>query len=208
MQSLSETPEFQVTFCAPGRRALEKPKASPRRETLDLEAAAFQWVCARVMGGREFGVADDLSDLGFRTFAPHGIRVQPYARIGPQGRRGRRERDYPVFGGYVFVGQPAGLTVAQRSHPHILNILQNSGAYCRIPALFISEAVRLWVGGEWDGTKPRFPPGRCVRITAGALEGWSGVIESLPSELRAVVKVKMFGGDTRAIVDTAALEIV
>ncbi len=179
-----------------------------RREVKDVDEAGVEWVCARVRTGREFMVADDLGAIGFRVFAPHGIKVYKNARIGPHGKRGKLERDFPIFTGYVFVGQPKNLIVARRSHPHILDILQNGGMYCRIPPIFIHETAQMWRGGKWDGRASKFSKGIPVRIVRGPMEGFVGVVDSLPTEVRAIVRVAMFGSEAKASIDTEALELV
>lgn len=182
-----------------------------RRHVVEVDAAGVDWVCVAVRPGREFMVADDLAEVGFRVFCPHGVRVSWRARDrgSPVEKRIYAERDYPVFGAYVFVGQPAGFVVVKRSHPHILGVLDEGRSFA--PKRFIRAAADLWAQGAWDartkiGTK--FRRGDVVRFREGPFVGLSAIVEDLPREMRAVVSLGLFGGKTPTAVDTTILELI
>lgn len=184
-----------------------------RRKAQPVEVAGVIWVCASVLTGAEFRVADDLYQIGFRTFAPHMVRVMPRARLAG-GRRGVRTIDLPVFAGYVFVGQPAGLRVAKRSHPQILDLVGVGGEPSRIPAGFIREACNQWCAGEWDGVRvkraqaEKFKPGETVRIERGPFAGVLGVISGLAGASRLRLEAALFGGVAPITVDRVEVELV
>lgn len=182
-----------------------------RRKAYVVDEQGADWLCAAVAPGREFGVADDLAAVGFRTFCPHAVRVHFRARDrnAPREKRKRRERDVPVFGNYVFVGTPCGegMRLVKRSHSHILAVL-DEGRYF-VPRAFIAEATKLWMAGTWDmriREGVRFKRGETVRVKSGVFEGLNAVIERMPSQSRAVVSTALFGRMVQATVDSAALE--
>lgn len=186
-----------------------------RRKARLVDEAAARWLCVAVSSGRQFSVADDLAAIGFETFCPHGVRVHWRARgrrSGAKGEsRGYAERDYPVFGAYVFVGEPSGLglCLAKRSHPHILAVLDEGRRF--VPAAFIRAAADLWFAGAWDGrTRPgvKYRRGDTVRVNAGAFAGLRAIIERMPSEVRAVVALELFGRAVFATVDSGVLELI
>ena len=182
-----------------------------RRELREIDETDVRWVCAAVAGGREFAVADDLAAIGFRTFCPHGVRVSLRARdrSAPKERRRRFERDYPVFGCYVFVGEPEGLRLAKRSHPHIVAVL-DEGRLCA-PAAFIRAAADLWLAGAWDermSPKAKFRVGDAVRVKSGAFAGLTALVARMPSQTRAVISLALFGGAVDATLDADSLALV
>lgn len=185
--------------------------APRRREAHPIEAEGVAWVCAAVQPGREFRVADDLEALGFRVFCPHGVRVHRRVRApgGPK-RGGYAERDYPIFGAYVFVGQPANgrLALTRRSHRFILRLLDEGRPH--VPTRFIREACAHWLAGSWDARRkgpPKIPAGSVVRFTQGPLLGFNALVESLRGETRAVVSLGLFGAST-ITVDVDGLEVL
>ena len=180
-----------------------------RPDPVPVELEGVRWVCVRVMPNREFLVADYLGAVGFRTFAPHGVKVYQRARVSGSEQRRRAERDYAVFGSYVFVGEPARLYVGKHSHWYIAGVIENAGGRY-LPTAFISMASRAWTEGRWDGRvdlRERYL-GKPVKVVSGPFEGWDAVVEKLPSELKAVVTVRMFGSLRSVTVDIDTLEVV
>ena len=175
-----------------------------------LETDGVSWVCARVRSGREFAVADDLKAIGFRVFCPHGVKVYMRARVPGGEKRTKAERDFPVFGSYVFVGEPKGVFLGRHSHWHIFDVLENAGGSRYIPTQFVSAASEAWAHGKWDSrvTAAERLTGKNAKIVSGSMEGWNVVVERLPSELRAIVQVRMFGALRSVEVDTSALELL
>lgn len=181
----------------------------PDPHAIDVEGVS--WVCARVRPGKEFAVADDLAAVGYRVFAPHGVRVYRSARVqGTNSRRGVMERDYPVFGSYLFVGQGRGQWLSRDVHMHIGGVLENAGGSRNVPSAFISVAAVMWMRRRWDGRKQPLPfkVGDTVISNEGPFAGLPALVESLPTELRAVVSFPMFGRPTRVTVDSRSLEKV
>ncbi len=186
-------------------------RASALRCAAPVDPGGVSWVCAVARSGAEFAVADDLQAVGFRTFAPHAVVA--YVPRLYNGKRARRLRAVPVFAPYVFVGQPVGLLLAKRSHPHLLDVLSNDCGPLRVPPAFIEAASDLWLAGEWDERarrakrKARFAKGDAVRLR-GPFEGLRAVVSGLPTQDRACVEIVMFGAPRRATVDTHDLELV
>ena len=182
----------------------------PDPQPVDVEGV--KWVCVLVRPRTQFTVADGLRGAGFRVFCPHGVRVQLRAPLGKNAnggvRRGARDREYPVFGSYLFVGEPPGLIVARESHWHILDVLENAGSRY-VPSGFIAACSELWCGGRWDDRgKSPFRPGAWVSPSEGPFRGIASMIESLPTESRAVIRFALFGRQTRVTVDVSKLALV
>lgn len=171
-----------------------------------IDPFGVTWVCARVRNGREFAVTDELRLIGYRSFCPHGVRVSYRARVHGSDQRKRMERDFPVFGCYVFVGVPSGFVLTKDSHHHLFAVLENAGGSRAIPVSFVIQATSLWLSRHWDG-RGRPPisasPGDTVKL--GELDV---VIDSLPSETQAIVRFAMFGKNHTERVDIARLEAV
>ena len=185
-----------------------------RRVAMVVDETQAEWRCAAVMPGREFMVADDLSASGFETFCPHGVRVSFRARraasvIGREAR-GYAERDYPVFGSYLFVGVRVGgdQGLTRHSHRHIVNILDTGHL---VPREFIRAASGMWASGAWDDRVRlgrKFKKGQAVRVTAGAFLGLTGLVELLPRQTMAVIALTLFGRSVRVTVDNSNLELL
>ena len=190
----------EAAFHAAGRRV--------RRVARPIDVEGVRWYCPVVVRGCEFEVADDLQAAGFRTYAPHAVRVVTVRLAGD--RRKRVERDVAVLAPYVLVGEPAGLVLSKASHSKIRDFLRDGGqGYARVSARAVAALNTLHLEGFWDEKRkrwPRFRRGENVRFKDGPLEGLSAVVDELPDALRAVVVVG--SARFRVPVSTDALERV
>ena len=176
-----------------------------RADPSPVELEGVRWVCAAIRSQKVFQVADDLTASGFRVFAPHGVKVSYRARAaGWAGdKREKRDRDYPVFGNYIFVGEPAMVFLTKFSHPHIIAVLENGEKSRYVPIKFIENVAKIWVSGRWDErARPNpYRKGDAVRLTDDVFDGLLAVVEKLPNETQAVIKYALLGKEHRQRVD-------
>ncbi len=169
----------------------------PRRQAQTLERLEhFRWAVARVRGGAEFAVADDLTAAGFLAYAPHGVRVHGFARVnGSNSVRRRVARAYAVFPGYVFVGCPIGLYVSRRSHEAVIGVLGDSLGLPGVSPVAIAAINRLHVAGLWDDTQRVVAGFKCGDTVRVDLDGGLSV-DGVVVELRragVIVETRIFG---------------
>ena len=195
-----KTNAVEAAFHAAGRRA--------RRVARPVDVEGGRWYCPVVVRGCEFEVADDLQAAGFRTYAPHAVRVVTVRIAG--NRRKRVERDVAVLAPYILVGEPAGLVLSKASHSKIRDFLRDGrSGYACVSARAVAALNALHLEGFWDEKpkrRPRFRRGENVRFKGGPFEGLSAVVDELPDALRAVVVVG--SARFRVPVSTDALERV
>ena len=155
-----------------GKAVVDEPKRP--RVAQEIDAKAWRWAVARVRGGFEFAVADDLSAQGFLGYAPFGVKFCPSARVGGSNSVRRAAwRLFPVFGGYVFVGCPEGLYASRRAHDAVLGVLGDECGRPGVAASVIADINALELGGLWDArARPaRVSPWRCGDRVAVELAG-------------------------------------
>lgn len=195
-----------------------------RRQIRDVDTEGVRWVCVRVRSGREFVVADDMAAAGFRVFAPHGVRLNKRSRLGRNAaggeRRGKQERDFPVFATYLFIGEPAGLMVARGSHEDILAVVGSSDAGTQhIRSRLVEGLQTLWREGFWDyrvakkrtrsSCGSKFQSGDEARFKSDDIfAGLHAIVEGLTSEEQAFIRFSLFGKEHVQPVDVDRLERV
>jgi transcription antitermination factor NusG len=178
-------------------------------EPMAIEVEGARWVVAYVGEHAARDVAADLTELGFRAYCPLGRRVVYQARVA--GKRARRVRQFPVFGGYLFVGEVTE-HLSKSSHDRIVEILGDSTGSLALKGAAIAAINLAELAGRWDSTRPHhaaplFHAGDLVRIKAGPFAGFAAVVARLPKDLRVMIDVQMFGGPTRTTLDSSALEL-
>jgi transcription antitermination factor NusG len=153
-------------------------------------------------------VAADLCALDFRAYCPLGARIDYRARVG--GKRAQRVRQFPVFGGYLFVGEVVE-RLSKSTHDQIVAILGDSSGPLALRAEAIAAINGAELAGRWDSTvahrqAPPFRKGDRVRINAGLFAGFLAIIARLPTDLRVSIDIEMHGRATRVVIDARTLE--
>jgi len=178
-----------------------------RRKAERIDETGVRWLVARVMTGQEFAIADDLAAAGFRAYAPHGVRVNWQAA---KGKKCRRERDYAIFAGYVFVGCPDGLLLGKLSHEGIIEVLGEILERANEPSV-LRALNDLHLSGIWDDrqapplTGPVLKTGDMVQVMEGPFASFLAIVRKLPSAVRASIDVNIFGRTTKLDIDTRQL---
>ena len=183
------SPQIETT-----ETAFRKPKT--------ICAEAWRWWAVRCASGQSFRVCDDLDAQGFATLAPAARTI--FIRYGR-----KIEREYPVFGAYVFVGALPGMGVFKRTHEKIEAVLGDSRGPISIRGQAIKPIVELEAEGFWSprgDVATEFKRGDMVRICAAKGADLVGEFDSFPSEIRALVWVSMFGARRLVPVDACKLE--
>jgi hypothetical protein len=154
-------------------------------------------------------VAADLRELGFRAYCPLGRRVIHRAR-GPYGKRERRVEQYPVFGGYLFVGEVKEPLTREMDY-RIVDILRMGFERLTVPAQAIRDINDAEIAGEWDGTKaaPTFALGRRVKVNIGRdhLAEFFGIVQGIEKSGKIRVSAYLFGHHTTILVNEEKLSL-
>jgi transcription antitermination factor NusG len=190
--------------------SLPAPRPDRLTEPRAIEVEGARWVVAYVGEHAAREVASDLNELGFRAYCPLGARVV-YPDPRRSGKRVRKVRQFPVFGGYLFVGEVTERLV-KSAHDRIVEILGDSSGSLALSGAAIAAINRAELRGLWDSTHahralPLFRKGDQVRITAGPFAGFAAIVARLPKDLRVTIDFEMFGRPTRASLDAGSLEL-
>jgi transcription antitermination factor NusG len=154
-------------------------------------ARAMYWCCGQLDGRRE-------------RLALHGLGLAGYEVYVPRVRAPRRVE--ALFPSYVFIS----ITLqwhAARWAPGMLKLIMAGDQTAHVPDTAIAELHAR----ERDGlvilpSQPRFRPGDLVRVTAGPLVGFRGLVDGLRPQQRIAVLLELLGS-VRAI-EMAADDIV
>lgn len=164
-----------------------------------IEVEGVRWVCAQAERASDvFGLVYDLSRAGFRAYAPEAVKVALRGRVAGSEARRKVVRCEPVFGRYLFVGQPSGLWLAKSSHRRLAGVLgAGSGEYAPVPARVVAAIYAADVAGAWDRRvepeRAAFAVGELVRIVEGPFRGLEASVDDVSEALRGVVRLGING---------------
>jgi transcriptional antiterminator RfaH len=195
------------------RVTLARMRASWRRrgelvEPRTVDVAGVVWRVVVTTAADAFGVAADLAGLGWRAYAPAG-RLVVYRGRAANGLRTRRIEAYPLFGGYLFVGE-TDAPVTRATHDRILAVLGDARGPLAVAPAVIAAINAAERAGRWDATQPHarrspFSAGDAVRIADGPLAAFRAVVEGVEASGRIRVACQMFGGVTTVRVESDQL---
>ena len=144
------------------------------------EVDGFRWYVLRTMTGREKIVEQWLSDDGFAIFNPTE-KVFRYEN-GPARQRGKkRNREFPLFAGYLFIGfsplTPTWAGVFRFSF--VLNVIGFAGVPAPVAAKPLKKLIRKFASGDFNApdhhqymiTGREFEVGDTVTTDDGLIEG-------------------------------------
>ena len=168
-----------------------------------VDEAGVTWRVAAAPPAAVRGVAADLAELGFRTYAPLETFIV-YRGRGPDGRRQRRIEQRPLLGAYLFVGE-RNEPLQKSIHPHLWDVLRTGDGPLSVPAAAIRAINDAELAGKWDHTRRAtetapFAPGEAVVVKAGAFAEFRATVEACERRGRVRIVLTMFGGETTATV--------
>ncbi len=163
-----------------------------------------RWYCVQTKPRAELRAREHLERQDFECFLP---RIQRHAPRTPV--RGSRTLIEPLFPRYLFLrADSAAQSLAPiRSTCGVLGLVR----FANQPALVPDDIVaRLREDAGPDGViVPRvvaWRPGDAVQVLSGPLEGLRGVYAQPSGEHRAVVLLKLLGGEQRVLLPADALQ--
>jgi transcriptional antiterminator RfaH len=150
------------------------------------------WCCAQLDGRREALAAHCLSLAGYQTYQPLF--------------RAPRRASASLFPGYTFIAIEMQWHAA-RWAPGVLKLIMAGDQPAHVPDAVIAELHAR----ERDGlvilpSSPRLRRGDRVRVTAGPLVGFRGLVDGLRPQQRIAVLLELLGS-TRPI-EMAATDVV
>ncbi|MGC2061462.1 MAG: UpxY family transcription antiterminator [Thermodesulfovibrionales bacterium] len=149
----------------------------------------MNWYAAYVKSNHEFVVHTELARKSIETFLPTVKKVR-------QWKDRKKELDFPVFPGYLFVqvnpSQEDFLSVLKTRG--VINLLSARAGYPTPVATEEINALKLLVlsGSDFD-VYPHLKEGTRVRVRKGPLEGAEGVVEKRDSQCLFLVNVELLG---------------
>jgi transcription antitermination factor NusG len=199
--------------------ALEPPPRRLAERLVEPSPRAFEgwrWVVAYVRPSAAREIADDLTTLGFSAYCPLGRRIVLRGRV-PKGasagveKRARREENFPVFGGYLFVGE-AGEPLTRDIHSGVVEVLGDARGRLIVPASALAAINAAECEGRWDAARrtpwkvaPWMKPNVRAKIASGAFAGFRATVEEIERGGKVGVLADIFGRRTRMSVDPAIL---
>ena len=190
---------------------LAQLRASARRKgelriPRPVDVNGVVWRVATCAPSEALALADDLEQMGWRVCCPIGRRVELRARLGG-GKRGKKIVAFPVFGGYLFVGEK-GEPLTRQTHGRISGIVSDLRGPLAVPKEAIQRVSEAECRGKWDSTnKPKFAEHAEVRITSGPFAGFRATVQAAEHSGRVRLSVLMFGQPVVARVDPHEIEV-
>ena len=188
---------------------LAQLRASARRKgelriPRPVEVDGVVWRVVTCAPSEALSLADDLEQLGWRVCCPIGRRVVLQARLGG-GKRGKKIEAYPVFSGYLFVGEK-GERLSRQAHGRISGVVSDSRGPLAVPKAAIEAISTAECSGKWDHTnRPKFAKNAEVTIKAGAFTGFNAVVQAAEHSGRVRLSILMFGQMTVVRVDPSEI---
>ena len=190
---------------------LAQLRASARRKgelriPRPVEVKGVVWRVATCAPSEALSLADDLEQLGWRICCPIGRKVVMQARLGG-GKRGKKIVAFPVFGGYLFVGEK-GEPLTRSTHGRISGVVSDHRGPLAVPASAIETISEAECKGKWDTTnRPKFATHAEVKITAGPFAGFVATVQAAEHSGRIRLSALMFGRPTTVRVDPHEIEV-
>jgi transcription antitermination factor NusG len=168
----------------------------------DLSAAvesSVSWFAAYTISHHEKRVASLLAGRQIESFLPL------YAVLHRWRNRCDRNLELPLFPNYVFVRIAPRERVSILQVPGVLALVGSGRTLAALPDGEI-EALRSGVGQRRIAPHPYLVVGETVRIKAGAMSGWEGVLVRKKNHLRVVLSLDVILRSVAVEVDAADLE--
>jgi len=165
-------------------------------EALVLPPAGSAWVVVHARPRCEKKVAEFARQLKCPCYLPLHTRHHRY---------GARERSFssPLFAGYVFCMADDAARRMLRQNRHTANLLEVADQAQLVGQL---RQVRAALeSGQLVEVMPFLESGRRVRVVAGPLRGFEGIVVRVKGQTRIVLNVDMIREAVAVEVDSAAL---
>jgi transcription antitermination factor NusG len=147
------------------------------------------WYALYVKSRQEFTTKEELLKKGVETFLPH-------TRVLRQWKDRRKELDFPVFPGYLFVN-------ILPTSDHFLSVLRTRGAVNLLalnpgkPTPVAPEEMQslmlLMASGRNIDIYPQLKEGTPVRVKRGALAGAEGILGTKQGDHIFLVNIEILG---------------
>lgn len=166
--------------------------------------AELRWYCLRVMSGKELKVKELLDAEIAKTDLGKNVSevIVPTQKVVTQVGGTKKEKEKPLFSGYVFVRcRLVGDVQTQLAQTtNVVNFLM--GRVSKKPEPLPDEQVEAMLGHVDEGvnaeeTQLTFVVGEQVKVNDGPFKDFDGVIEEVNDEKKKLkVMVKIFGRKT------------
>jgi transcription antitermination factor NusG len=145
-------------------------------------AVGIDWYAAYVKHQHERKVAESLRKKGLEVFLPEQKVVHRW-----------KDRDkaiyVPLFPGYLFLHFNIQDKLQALNTPGIFFLLESAGRACPISGDEIDAIRKALAGGFRIQPHPFVTSGDLVRITAGPLQGITGILTHIKNQYRVVLNV-------------------
>jgi transcription antitermination factor NusG len=162
-------------------------------------AGFLPWFALQVRYQSERLTSQVLREKGYEEFVP-------YYRARRQWSDRIRELELPLFPGYVFCRFDAKNWLPIKTTPGVVSIVGIGNVPAEIEDTEM-DAVRAAAGGE-NGAEP-WPflrEGQRVRVCAGSMRGYEGILVSVKSQSRLVLSVSLLQRSVAVQMDRDCVE--
>lgn len=172
-----------------------------------MDCRSYTWHVVCTPPQREFRAQELLGDAGLATFAPRRRELH-WSNGADAGRgwKGKREKEYPLFPRYIFIGMIVPLwsdvfELTRAPHRVVTSILGVDDVPAKVPHKPLWDLMQRHGGGEfWAPESHRymktgreFAEGQKVQTDDGLFEG---LVENINGTTARVI-VELLGGYTK-----------
>ncbi len=161
------------------------------------EGSEARWCCLYTRPRHEKSLAWVCEREGASCYLPLRTAVRQY-------RSGRKERQLPLFPGYLFCRADPEQRHTLKGHKNLLSLLD---VYDQEGLLAdLREVHKAFAASQELQTVPYLKVGQRVQITAGPFRGISGVVSDLRSRFRVFLNVAFINQSVPLEVDARSVE--
>jgi transcription antitermination factor NusG len=157
------------------------------------------WYAVYMSSNHERRVAEQLAQRSVEHFLPLYDTVRRW-------KDRRVELQLPLFPGYIFVRIALRDRLSVLKVPGVVRILGLNGIPTQVPREQVEGLRVVLRDGLRAEPHPNLKAGRQVRIKAGPLAGWKGVVVRRKGDLRIVLSAHLIQRSIIMDIDAAALE--
>lgn len=157
------------------------------------------WYAVYTRSRHEKSVADQLTRRSVETFVPLYDTVRRW-------RNGQHHVQLPLFAGYAFVRIALSDRLQVLKVPGVVRLVGFDGGPIALPDREIERLRQALARGTKAAPHPFLTVGRRVRITAGPLTGYEGILVRRHGNPRVVLSISLIQRSIFVEVDTNSLE--
>jgi transcription antitermination factor NusG len=143
-----------------------------------------RWYAAYTRSRHEKSVAEKLTRKSVETFVPLYETVRRW-------KNGEHRVQLPLFGGYAFVRISLRDRLQVLQVPGIVRLIEFNGMPIPLPEREIEQLRQALTCGTKAEPHPFLTAGRRVRITAGPLTGYEGILVRRQGTPRVVLSISL-----------------